>query len=63
MTLDEFDDTFNFAFNIQNGDFDWFDNPYISPNVYFLDENYAPTIHKKVKLKKCQISDLTTFMT
>ena len=37
MSLDNFDDSFNFALNINNDSFDWFDNPYVYPNVYRLD--------------------------
>lgn len=37
MTFDQFDDSFSIMLDIRNKTFDWLDNPYIYPNVYYLD--------------------------
>ena len=48
--------------NIRNSQFNWFDNPYISPNIYDLDQKYEPKLSKNTKFKKCEMSDLAKFM-
>ena len=62
-TMDEFDDTFNIAFNIRNENFDWFNNSYIKPNLYEFDENYIPRLSTKATLKICDEEDLLKFST
>ena len=57
----EYDDTFNMLLNIRNDTFDWFDNPYISPNVYQLDNTFQPK-PSQVKVTKCQQEDKLRFM-
>ena len=42
--------------------FDWFDNPYVVPNVYHIDNKFTPKLHDKIRLKKCSHSDLLAFM-
>ena len=36
-TMMHYDDSFNIFFGTANKDLNWFDNPYISPNVYDID--------------------------
>ena len=45
-------------FDIRNKTFDWFNNPYIYPNVYFMDQDWKPKLHKTVRMKKCSYEDL-----
>jgi len=61
-SLNDFDDTFNMVFDIRNKNFNWFDNPYISPNVYEVDHNNEPKLSKNIKLKKCDDADKLKFM-
>ena len=56
------DDSFNIIINARDEHFDWFDNPYISPNVFEIDEQWKPVISDKIKLKKCSQEDLLKFM-
>lgn len=51
--MSNFDDTFNIIVGVQNYTFDWFDNPYISPNVYDLDDTWNNNISSTIKLTKC----------
>ena len=53
VTFDHFDDSFLMLLDIRNPGFDWFDNPYIQPNLYLLDQTWKPKIHPTVKLQKC----------
>ena len=62
MTFDQFDDSFNIALDIRNEDFDWFDNPYIFPNVYYLDQEWKPTLHPLVRMKRCDKQDLNKIL-
>ena len=43
-SLADFDNTFNFVINTRAKDFDWFNNPYITPNIYELDESWIPRL-------------------
>ena len=45
-----------------NAHLDWWDNPYIEVNIYDVDEEWVPKIAEGVKLRKCQKSDLTKFL-
>ena len=38
--MSTFNDSFNMIIGIQNKNFNWFDNPYVSLNIYELDETY-----------------------
>ena len=49
-------------FDIRNKTFDWFNNPYVHPNVYHLDQNYKAKIHPTIKLKKCTKDDYLKYM-
>ena len=44
---------------MRDTEFDWFNNPYISPNVYEFDQDWLPRISDKVKLKLCDKNRLT----
>ena len=48
--------------NIRNTQFNWFDNPYVSPNVYHLDSDWKPKLSRDIKLKRCEVADLLKFM-
>ena len=54
----DFDDTFNMFIGITDKDFNWYDNPYISANVYEVDENFQTTISSNLKLSKCEEKDM-----
>ena len=62
QSLQDFDKTFNMLINIRNQDFDWFDNPYITPNIYHIDANYKPKLTTTIKFKSCDRADLLKFM-
>ena len=49
-----FDSSFNFFIDIRIKDFDWFDNPYITPRVYEFNKNEIK-LSKDVKLKVCDM--------
>jgi len=51
ITFDNFDNSFNLMLDIRNKTFNWFDNPYIYPNVYHLDQNWKPKLHKTIRMK------------
>ena len=57
-TFDEFDDSFNFMIDIRNETFDWFNNPYIYPNVYHIDQNLKPKLHPTIRMEKCDKTTL-----
>ena len=42
--MGDYDDSFNLALGIMADDFDWFDNPYVSANVYELTQEYKPKL-------------------
>ena len=48
--------------NARDTQFDWFDNPYINPNVYEVDQTWNPQISDQIQLKKCTKHDLEEFM-
>ena len=50
--MGDFDEMFNMLIDIRNKNFDWFDNPYISPKIYDFDEKYD-TQPSDIKLKIC----------
>ena len=61
--LNDFGSSFNFFVGTANKELDFFDNPYMTVNVYELDENYTPTLTKDVILKKCdKEKDLMKFV-
>ena len=49
----DFDNSFNVYLGIDNN-IDWFDNPYILPNVYEITEKFKPQLSSTVKLRKCE---------
>ena len=53
-SLAEFDDTFNMFIDIRKKDFNWFDNPYIRPNIYEINENLQSTLSKNIKFQICK---------
>ena len=59
-SMGRFDKTFNMAVNIRldKDKFDWLNNPYITPHVYHVDENFVPKLSETVKFKHCDKSDL-----
>lgn len=59
----DFDDSFNVFIGTSNTDLKWFDNPYIVPVVYEVDENRIPKISKTIKLRQCDMKkDIEIFM-
>ena len=36
----DYDSTFNMMIDIRNEDFDWFNNPFIKPRVYNIDNRF-----------------------
>jgi len=47
--------------DIRNKEFNWFDNPYISPNVYELDNNYQTKLSKNIQLELCSRNKIIKF--
>jgi len=39
--------------DIRKKDFNWFSNPYISPNIYEIDETWKLTPSKNIKFQLC----------
>ena len=62
-TMGDFKDTFGMFVGTTNTDIDLWNNPYIHPNVYELDENWAPKVSEIVKLHKCTYDDISEFVT
>ena len=64
--MGEFDKTFNMLIDIRNKNFDWFDNPYIYPRIYELN-NYTGEkdvkLSKDVKFKVCTEDEKLKFVT
>jgi len=60
--LDYYDDSFNILFGTTNTEFDFFDNPYISVNVYELNSAFSPKKSDKLQLKKCSYEDKSKFI-
>jgi hypothetical protein len=51
VKIGDYDIGMNFVLGITRGktpSFDWFDNPYVYPNVYSIDENFKPRLLKDV---------------
>ena len=46
--MDEHDDSFNSIVGTTNKDIDWFDNPYVSVNVYEMTEKWQPKLAKNI---------------
>lgn len=40
-TLDDYADTFNSFVGIANKTIDWFNNPYLEPKIYEMDESWV----------------------
>ena len=59
--MDDFDNSFNMLLDIRNKEFDWFDNPYISPQIYEFDESYVIK-QSEVKFKICSLEDKLKYM-
>ena len=49
----DFDDTFNMVFGIKNDSINWFDNPYLSMNVYETKDDWKPYLSPDIKLQNC----------
>ena len=58
-----FNDTFNILLGTTNKHIDWFNNPYIEPVVYLMDESYSLIVHEDIQLKICTREDLLEFVT
>ena len=63
-TMQDFDDSFNMLLNIrlELEEFDWFNNPYISPNIYDLNGDWHPKLSNNITLRLCKREDLIKFM-
>jgi len=44
VNMGDFDDSFNVAFGVMASEFNWFDNPYVSANVYEYDQEFKPNL-------------------
>ena len=44
VNMGDFDDSFNLAFGVMGDPFDWFDNPYVSANVYEWNQEFNPKL-------------------
>ena len=53
QTMLDYDNSFNIFMGTGNSDLDWFDNPYIEPNVYEVTNEWQPRISESIKLRKC----------
>jgi hypothetical protein len=57
IQLSDYKDSFNVMMGVQDTELDWFDNPYISPQVLSFDPSWLdgkyPKISDDVKLRKC----------
>ena len=59
----DFDDTFNMVFGVKNASINWFDNPYLSMNVYETKEDWKPYLSPNIKLQNCTKDQMLTFVT
>ena len=50
VTMSEYDVSFNMFLGIVDSKFDWFNNPYISANVYQLTNDWVPFKSPNIKL-------------
>ena len=48
--MKDFDDTFNMIIGIKNTDINWFDNPYISANLYQTAEDWSIKKNEDIQL-------------
>ena len=62
-SLAEYNDTFNMIFGTTNTDIDLFNNGFIQPNLYELDQTWKPKLSTDMKLKKCTKQELLYFIT
>ena len=66
VNLGDHNDTFHtfisFGSSDEGFEFDWFNNPYISANVYSLDENYTVKFEPDIKLETCRMEDLKSWV-
>ena len=63
IVMSDYDDSFNFIVGTANKEIDWFNNPYITANVYEMTESWAPKLSKYIKLQVCEKEQLTAMMT
>ena len=56
--MSDYDDSFNMMFGTNNKEIDWFDNPYISANVYDLNQEWIPKLSTEIKLQTCTMEQL-----
>jgi hypothetical protein len=50
INMGDFDDSFNMIIGTTNKELDFFDNPYISVNVYELTHEWEPKLSKDIEL-------------
>ena len=55
--MSDFDDSFNIIIGTKNEELDWFDNPYISPQVYQSNHLGEIRLSNDIRLKKCTRED------
>ena len=60
--MSKFDDSFNFLIGSDDEELNLLDNPYISINVYEVNDNWEPKISEKIKFRKCVDDDKRKFM-
>ena len=63
VSMDNYRDSFNMFFGTTNEQLDWFDNPYVSMNVYDLSQNWNPQISQKIGLRKCLSEEMLKVVT
>ena len=61
--MSEFDDSFNIILGTTNKTFDWFNNPFVIPNVYEVNENNDIKLSKEIKMKQCTLEDKKKLLT
>ena len=53
INLGEYDDSFNMIIGTTNKELNFFDNPYISVNVYEMTEKWKPALSPDIELQTC----------
>ena len=62
LIIGNYSDSFNMIIGTKNTDINWFDNPYISANVYEIENGFKLKMSEVAKLRECSKDDLTKFM-
>lgn len=60
--MSEYQDSFNMIVGTADKNIDLFDNRFIQPNVYQIDEKWAPKLSTDIKLRQCTNEDLLEFI-